>query len=87
MALSIKNPRAEQLASEVSKVTGETLTDAVIRALEERLERLRGRKRRPDLKERLLEISRRCAALPDVDGGSDEELLGYDEAGTFEGSR
>ncbi|MBW1980509.1 MAG: type II toxin-antitoxin system VapB family antitoxin, partial [Deltaproteobacteria bacterium] len=40
MALSIRNPRAEQLAREVAAMSGENLTQAIIRALEERLERL-----------------------------------------------
>ena len=43
MALSIKNRKAEVLAAEVARETGETRTDAVIHALEERLARLRGR--------------------------------------------
>jgi antitoxin VapB len=37
--LNIKNPRAHELAVEVAARTGESLTDAVIHALEERLER------------------------------------------------
>jgi antitoxin VapB len=85
MALSIKNPRAEVLASEVARTTGETLTDAVIHALEERLERLRGRRSRPDLVARLTEIADRCRNLPDQDQRSPDAILGYDEHGTFEG--
>ena len=42
MAISIRNPRAEQLAREVAVASGENLTQAIIHALEERLERLRG---------------------------------------------
>lgn len=87
MALSIKNPRAEKLAADVAKVTGETMTEAVIRALEERLERLRGRRSRPNLRARLEEIARRCAALPDQDSRPMDELLGYGEDGTFDGPR
>ncbi len=83
MALSIKNERAERLAGEVVKETGETLTQAVIRALEERLERLRGRKIVPSTAEAILEISRRCSALPDQDPRRPDEILGYDESGTF----
>lgn len=83
MALSIKNRRAEELAHEVSRVTGENLTEAIIHSLEERLERLRGKRTAPDLVEDLLEISRRCSALPDQDDRSPEEILGYDEDGTF----
>jgi antitoxin VapB len=86
MPLSIKNPRAEQLAAEVARVTGETLTDAVILALEERLERLRGRRTAPDLLARLTAISQRCARLPDSDSRTPDEILGYDAAGTFEGA-
>jgi len=84
MALSIKNPRAEELAALVSKQTGETLTDAVIVALEERLERLSGKRRGPDLATSLQRIAERCRALPDRSKASPEEILGYDAAGTFE---
>ena len=42
MALSIRNPRAEKLAREVAAESGENLTEAIIHALEERLERLKG---------------------------------------------
>ncbi len=83
MALSIRNPKAEQLAREVAAETGETLTQAVIRALEERLQRLKGRRRPADLVEEILRISRRCSSLPDMDKRSPEEILGYDEVGAL----
>ncbi|MGE0638981.1 MAG: type II toxin-antitoxin system VapB family antitoxin [Thermoanaerobaculia bacterium] len=40
MALNIKNPNVESLASEVSELTGESKTEAIRRALEERKQRL-----------------------------------------------
>jgi antitoxin VapB len=83
MALSIKNVRAEQLAREVAAVSGDTLTQAVLRALEERLERLKGRRNTPDLVETLLTISNRCGALPDLDSRSADEILGYGPDGSF----
>lgn len=83
MAISIKNDRAEQLARQVAATTGESLTEAVIRSLEERLERLKGRRSAPDLVETLMAISRRCSSLPDVDTRSADEILGYDEKGAF----
>lgn len=43
MALNIKNPEVERLASEVADLTGETKTEAVRRALSERRDRLRTR--------------------------------------------
>jgi antitoxin VapB len=81
LALSIKNPRAEQLALEVARETGETMTQAVIHALEERLERLTGRRRGRDLVETILQISEHCSSLPDLDPRSAEEILDYDDHG------
>lgn len=40
MALNIKNAEVERLASEVSALTGETKTEAIRKALEERKTRL-----------------------------------------------
>jgi antitoxin VapB len=41
MALSIKTDRADRLARELSRLTGETMTEAVTKALAERLDRER----------------------------------------------
>ncbi len=83
MALSLKNPRAEQLARVVAAEAGETLTQAVIHALEERLQRLKGRRTAPDTLQSILAISARCSSLPDLDERSMDEILGYDESGAF----
>lgn len=40
MALNIKNSEAERLAAEVAEMAGETKTEAIKKALEERKERL-----------------------------------------------
>lgn len=40
MALNIKNEKVEQLAGELARVTGESKTAAILRALEERRQRL-----------------------------------------------
>jgi antitoxin VapB len=81
MALSIRNERAEKLAREVAAESGETMTQAIIRALEERLERLRGRRRLTDTAREILKISERCSALPDMDPRSPDDILGYDSNG------
>jgi len=41
MALSIKTDEADRLARELSRLTGETMTDAITQAMRERLDRLR----------------------------------------------
>ena len=46
MAFSIKNPEADRLARELAAATGESLTEAVLKALEERLRRETGKTRR-----------------------------------------
>ena len=42
MPLNIKNADVERLASEVARLTGESKTEAIRRALEERKRRLKG---------------------------------------------
>ena len=83
MGISIKNDRAEKLARQLSAETGESLTEAIIHSLEERLERLKGRQSAPALFETLMEISRRSSSLPDLDTREADEILGYDEKGAF----
>jgi antitoxin VapB len=80
MALSIKDREADRLAREVAKVTGESLTTAVVQSLRERLARLRRPRGRP-LSEELLKIGRRCSRLPLQDRRPAEEVIDYDEHG------
>ncbi len=81
MALSVKDPEADRLAREVAARTGETLTEAIVVALRERLARLRGGRKRRRLRDDLRDIAERCAGLPTLDDRSDEAILGYDERG------
>jgi antitoxin VapB len=82
MALSIRNKKAEMLAREAAREGGETMTDAIIYALEDRIARYRGRRIEQDLAEQILDIAKRCSALPDLDRRAAHEILGYDENGT-----
>jgi len=84
MALSIRNPIAEKLAREVAAECGENLTQAIINALEERLERLRGRRIVTDTAQEIMKISVRCSSLPDKDHRTPEEILDYDRFGVPE---
>ena len=82
MSLSIKNPEADQLARKLAQRTGETITQAVITALRERLAReQRNEQAAEDLIEDVMDIGRHCAALPLLDERSPNEILGYDEHG------
>lgn len=81
MALNIRNEDADHLASEVARLTGETKTQAVITALQERLARVRRGRRRPRLGDDLLAIARHCAALPVLDGRAADAILAYGDDG------
>jgi antitoxin VapB len=81
MALSIWNSDAERLAREVAKQTGETITQAILKSLEERLLRLSGKRAAIDLVQEIKRIGSRCAALPDLDTRGADEILGYGSNG------
>jgi len=88
MALNIKNADVERLASEVARLTGESKTEAIRRALDERRRRLKGpsvaERRRRVL--RLLE-TRIWPSIPKKDLGrrisrrEKEQILGYGPGG------
>jgi antitoxin VapB len=81
MALNIKDPATELVVRRLAALTGETVTAAVRRAAEERLHQVQQTQGGRTLAAELLEIGRRCAALPDLDRRSPDEILGYDEHG------
>lgn len=81
MSLNIKDPSAHQLASALAKATGESMTKAVTRAIEERLARV-NREAQPSgqLVSDLLAIGKRCAAELNGKPVRHDRLL-YDRAG------
>jgi antitoxin VapB len=81
MALNIRNPEAEKLAAELAKATGESKTEAVTKALRDRLIRVRRERTKRRLADELEEIAEHCAGLPVLDNRRAEEILGYDEVG------
>jgi antitoxin VapB len=81
MALSIKDPETEQLARSLAQLTGENITTATKRAIEERLRRLGGQARKEALLEDMAQIRRRWSEMQVVDDRAPEEILGYDEHG------
>ncbi len=80
MSMNIKNPETHRLAAELSRLTGESMTKAVTQALRERLARERRRRDKGKMVDEIMAIGRRCAALPERDARSADEIL-YDEQG------
>jgi antitoxin VapB len=79
--LNIRNEETEQLANALAQLTGETKTEAVTRALRERLQRLRRARMKRRLADDLDEIALHCSTLPVRDTRRDDEIMGYDEHG------
>ncbi len=81
MPLSIKNKATESLARRVARETGESLTEAIQTALQERWERLRQKRRGHLVSDQIQDILRRVDTLPRKDSRTEDEMLGYDEHG------
>jgi antitoxin VapB len=81
MALNIRNEETERLAAALAKLTGETKTEAVTRALRDRLARVSGERARRRLADELDDIGLHCSRLPVRDARTADEILGYDEHG------
>ncbi|WP_395015564.1 type II toxin-antitoxin system VapB family antitoxin [Dongia sp.] len=82
MALSIKDAKADRLARELAAETGESLTDAVIGALEVRLRLVRGDNRTRDQRlADVMKIIEDFRANRVGDHRSADEIIGYDERG------
>jgi len=79
--LSIKNETTERLARQVADETGESITEAIQKSLEERWERLKARRRSRVLVRQVEDILSRVDAMPTLDTRSPDEILGYDENG------
>ncbi len=84
MALNLKNAAVERLAAEVARLTGESKTEAIRRALDERRRRLKG----PPADERRARVLRFLekkvwSTLPDSERGrrlthaEEDEILGF----------
>lgn len=84
MALQIEHPEADSLVRELTKYTGESVTQAVLTALRERIARERNRTLNlPAVStlDEILRIGQECAALPVLDSRTPDDILGYNEHG------
>jgi antitoxin VapB len=80
MVLSIKKEEADRLARELARTTGESMTDAVVIALQERLDRVR-RQHATGVAQRLRRLSAEVQNLPVLDARPADDIVGYDEHG------
>jgi len=81
MPLSIKNTEVERLTRVMADQTGESLTQVILTALQDRWEKMSGRQDVPDLREEVARIQGRMSLLKLRDHRTDEEILGYGPEG------
>ncbi|HXW26110.1 MAG TPA: type II toxin-antitoxin system VapB family antitoxin [Xanthobacteraceae bacterium] len=83
MGILIKRPDAEAKIRELAARTGETITEAVERAVDERLARLPPPRRKGRIdRKKLAELHAYFDSLPRMNEHlSDEDIVGYDEDG------
>lgn len=82
MGIFIKKPDAEAKIRELADRTGESLTDAVERAVEEKLQRLEPKKKKGRIdRKKLAEVLAYFDSLPVDDPRTPDEIIGYDEHG------
>lgn len=83
MGVFIKKPEAEAKIRELAARTGESLTEAIERSVEERLARLPPRRKKGRIdRAKLAEILAYFDSLPKINEElTDDEIVGYDENG------
>jgi antitoxin VapB len=81
MPLFIKNKSTEELARQLADETGESLTGAIQKSLEERWERLKRRRKGHVLAGQIEDLLRRVDELPSRDTRPEDDILGYGEDG------
>lgn len=80
MHLNIKSDEAHKLATELARLTGQSISKAVTQAIQLQLERERKRRNRDELTAELLKIGDRCARFQRSDERPHGEVL-YDDDG------
>jgi antitoxin VapB len=93
MALNIKDRETEEVVRRLAQRTGLSITEAVKQAAADKLRRMdadyaeRIARLTPEQLAKLRkleEISRRGASRPILDTRTDDEILGYNDKGTFD---
>ncbi len=81
MTLNIKDPETDRLARRLARVTGESLTEAVNKALRARLEQETRQRGRPIDRSKVHETIKRMVSRPVLDDRSVDAIMGYDARG------
>jgi antitoxin VapB len=81
MPISIRNSKAETLARDIAARTGESMTQAIVVALEDRLAKLRAHRGASEKAQQILSVARRINRRRTRDTRTADAILGYDKRG------
>jgi antitoxin VapB len=85
MTVLIKDEEADRMIRQLAERTGETITDAVKKAVAQRLERVPLSEQEIAERRRRIEvILARADAMPTIDHRSADEIIGYNDQGHFD---
>jgi len=84
LPLQITDSKAETLANELARKTGESVPNVIVHALEAHLEKLREQDAAVISLDAIMRIAERSKNLPNLDKRSADEILGYNETGLFQ---
>jgi len=80
VAINIKDAETDAKARELAAITGESITTAIRKAVEQRLRR-ESMRQRSGAADRILAIADRLSNRPRLSTERAEQILGYDEDG------
>jgi antitoxin VapB len=85
MAVLIKDDEADQLIRLLAERTGQSMTEAVKKAVAEQLKRTRPSEAEiAERKRRIAKLLAEADALPTLDERTADEIIGYNEHGHFD---
>ena len=84
MGVSIKSAEAERKLRRVSRLIGKSLTATVIELADSRIKEIEAKKDRERRLKAIDAIVRRVKARPLLSTASEDEILGYNDRGTFD---
>ena len=83
MAFHVSSERVDKHVRTLARITGQSITDAIDDAVQEKIQRIRPRKIDKDYVRDLMRLTDQMASSLKPDKRSPDDLVGYDDAGLW----
>ena len=84
MSVSIKSAEAERKLRKASRLLGKSMTETVLELADAKLKEIEAQKDREQRLRKIDEIVRHIETLPVLSTASEDEIVGYNENGSFD---